>query len=423
MVKIYDVFSRPRCLVAFIIALIATITLLTSASWRDQPGEFAFPINGPTTSFATNLALKEYVKPPGIKVTGLIFFGRKDRVELLRCYLEVSLLPYLLQQANESQRNLVTNGGWLDEVHWVLNTGNKDDLAYLEEILASEPRYKKIDLSSEGIGYEGYEHAWGHLERGHYYVKMDDDVVYIADDAIPRIVTLKLEHPEYLTTSANVVNSPLMGWVHYHAGAMHPYLPEFDKWEPPTLGYGKSISWKYTDYPTWDGPDDFYLDWEQDSPYKGHRWLRLADDSDIHRTPVASIEYSTWGKGLQSWGIAAQEHYSFLENLATDRLDKYKFNKAWITDYKRLSINMICIYSDDVVDNLPMDTVDEEWLTVNLPKKLGKSVAVETDALAVHFTFGGQGTVGETDLLGRYRDYAMQNACRRKVDLNAVKTS
>ena len=59
---------------------------------------------------------------------------------MLRCYLE---------------RNLVDNGGWLDEVHWVQNTDSKDDLAYLDEILASQPRYKKIDLSAEGVGFIG----------------------------------------------------------------------------------------------------------------------------------------------------------------------------------------------------------------------------------------------------------------------------
>lgn len=75
------------------------------------------------------------------------------------------------------QRNLVDNGGWLDEVHWVQNTNKEEDLAYLAEILASSPRYKKIDLSSEGVGFMGYANAWGHLERGKLYVKIDDDVV------------------------------------------------------------------------------------------------------------------------------------------------------------------------------------------------------------------------------------------------------
>jgi hypothetical protein len=76
-----------------------------------------------------------------------------------------------------TKRNLVDNGGWLDEVHWVQNTNKKEDLEYLEEILASSPRYKKIDLSREGVGFVGYANAWGHLERGKLYFKIDDDVV------------------------------------------------------------------------------------------------------------------------------------------------------------------------------------------------------------------------------------------------------
>jgi hypothetical protein len=117
---------------------------------------------------------------------------------------------------------------------------------------------------------------------------------------------------------------------------------------------------------------------------------------------------------LKSWAIAAQEHYSFLENLANNRLDLYKFGKAWITDYRRLSINFMTVWADDVLDNLPMDTVDEEWLTKALPERLGKSIAVDSDALAAHFTFGTQKGVEKTDLLARYHDYALENACARR---------
>lgn len=308
------------------------------------------------------------------------------------------------------------NGGWLDEIHWVKNTDKPKDLAYLDEILASSPRYKMIEL--KGVGFIGYGYAWTHLERGNMYVKIDDDVVWLADDSIPRMVSMKIAHPEYLLVSANIINSPLMGWVHHHMGATHPYLPEFDVYDPPLLDAVYSSSrkpWRYSAYPYWTGPDDYFFDIFQDPPYDGHRWLRLQNDSAIHRTPVSEIEYKTWGTGVQSWAIAAQEHYSFLENLADGRLDRYKMNKAWLTDYRRLSINCMVLWADDVLDHLPMDTVDEEWLTVNLPRKLGRSVAVETDALAVHFTFGGQWKASKTDLLARYHDYALENACARRV--------
>lgn len=150
-----------------------------------------------------------------------------------------------------------------------------------------------------------------------------------------------------------------------------------------------------------------------------HRWLRLERHENntvtaLCHTPMSNSEYDTWGNSLNSWAIAAQQHYSFLENLRDNRLDRYKFTAEglpWVTDYQRLSINMIAVNSTEILSHLPMDTVDEQWLTVELPKRLGRSVAVDTHGLAAHFTFGAQGKVGTTDLLGRYLDYALENVC------------
>lgn len=243
-----------------------------------------------------------------------------------------------------------------------------------------------VDLSSEGVGFAGYNNAWGHMERGKMYVKIDDDVVWMADDTIPRLVTMKVEHPEYFLVSANIINSPLMGWVHYHLGALHPYLPEYKAATDPTWAKKLELassstrrSWKYTDYPAWQGPDDWSFDLDKDPPYHGHEWRRLKNDTDIHRTPITQIEYDTWGTGLKSWAIVAQEHYSFLENLLDAKLDLYKFKRVWLTDYERLSINLMIVWADEVLDHLPMDTVDEEWLTKVLPKRIGKSVAVASE--------------------------------------------
>lgn len=297
-----------------------------------------------------------------------------------------------------------------------------------------------VDLSEEGVGFAGYNNAWGHMERGKLYVKIDDDVVWMADDTIPRLVTTKLAHPEYLIVSANIINSPLMGWLHYHMGALHPYFPEYQGVTDPPSRDSNVLStpparksWKYTDYPYWEGPDDWSFDLDQDPPYDGHRWLRLRNNTDLHRTPITQIQYATWGTGLKSWAIVAQEHYSLLENLLEQRLDLYKFGRVWLADYERLSINLMALWADDILDNLPMDTVDEEWLTQVLPKRIRKSVAVESEvcpnpfvrhsvrsnidlrgqALAAHFSFSFQeeGLV-LTDVLPRYKDYAADNVCR-----------
>ncbi|KAL9621201.1 MAG: hypothetical protein Q9160_004334 [Pyrenula sp. 1 TL-2023] len=310
---------------------------------------------------------------------------------------------------------MADRGGWLDEVHWVENTSNKDDIAYLETILASNEKFKKIDLTKEGIGFVGYGHAWEHVERGNLYIKIDDDVIWFADDTIPRMVALKMDNPDYLVVSANMINSPLMGWVHYHMGAQHPYLPELlepSKSDPILTLPTKPPSWRASTYPMWSGPDEYFFPHNYEPDTDTSLWLRLPNFTDIHRTPIAEIEYRTWGTALTAWPVAAQTHYSFLENLESDTLHHYKTDHVWLTDYTRLSINFVAVWADDVLDNLPMDAVDEEWLTVNLPKKLGKSVAVEMNGLAVHFSFGTQVQgVAKTDLLGRYKSYTEEMVC------------
>jgi hypothetical protein len=158
-----DKAKRRRWLIIIAVFLTLAVILAGSNHYKNNYyGELAFPTPDGPTGYSTTLAVNEFVKPKDIRIIGLVFFGRKNRVEMLRCFLE---------------RNLVDNGGWLDEVHWVQNTDKKDDLAYLEEILADQPRYKKIDLSAEGVGFIGYGFAWGHLERGNLYMKIDDDVV------------------------------------------------------------------------------------------------------------------------------------------------------------------------------------------------------------------------------------------------------
>jgi hypothetical protein len=188
--------SMRRSLAAALLAALSLVILISYYLFDLQSRESSFPSPESVTGFSTDLTVWGFDKPEDIKVIGLVFFGRRSRVEILRCYLE---------------RNLVDNGGWLDEIHWVKNTDNHKDLEYLEEIMASSQRYKVIEL--KGTGFVGYGQAWEKLEPGSLYVKIDDDVVWFEDETIPRIVTMKLLHPEYLLVSANMINSPLMGWL------------------------------------------------------------------------------------------------------------------------------------------------------------------------------------------------------------------
>jgi hypothetical protein len=142
-------------------------------------------------------------RPEDTKIIGLVFYGRRDRSSILDCYV---------------RQNLRTNGGWLDEMAWGVNTENKQDLAYLEELLATTPEYRKVELAEKS--YVGLWNA--SIEAGNIYVKLDDDVIFIDDDAIPHVVNTLLTHPESVLVSANIVNSPKLSWLQYHSGAILP---------------------------------------------------------------------------------------------------------------------------------------------------------------------------------------------------------
>ena len=122
--------------------------------------------------------------------------------------------------------------------------------------------------------------------------------VWIADDAIPKIVDRKLRHPETLIVSANVINSPLQNFLHYHFGALHPYLPEYE--EQSATWPSAEISWRPSQYPFWEGPDDFARYLDNITALENRRWLRLKDDAALNRTPVAEIRYEEWGESYCS---------------------------------------------------------------------------------------------------------------------------
>ena len=357
-------------------------------------------------------------RPEDTKIVGLVFYGRRDRSSILDCYL---------------RNNLRVNGGWLDEVAWGVNTEKEDDLAYLELLLATTPEYRKIQLREKS-----YVGLWEEsIEAGNIYVKLDDDVVFIDDDAIPRIVDTLLTHPESVIVSANIINSPKLSWLQYRTGAILPYLPELGKEQADgsVLSSKNNPLWRASELPLWKKPIGFkepnqINDWEiyfesetstpEDLPK--HRWLPVQGQNALYHTPITQTEFKGGGHGLFSWAIAAQQHYSFLDHLENNRKYLYTLGHGssdatdtiWDMTGERLSINFIALRGEVILENLDKLEAwkdDEEYLTVELPKQLNKRLTVQTKALGVHYSFNKQHTLDHTDVLARYRAYAIENVC------------
>lgn len=99
----------------------------------------------------------QWSKPEGVKIIGLVFFGRRTTVEILDCYLK---------------KNLVSNGGYLDEVHFAVLRATEEDVAWLDQLLPSANEYKKVMKDMD------FMTVWNKsVERNHMYIKIDDDLV------------------------------------------------------------------------------------------------------------------------------------------------------------------------------------------------------------------------------------------------------
>ncbi|MCJ1249570.1 hypothetical protein MMC30_006796 [Trapelia coarctata] len=277
--------------------------------------------------------------------------GRSIYVNLLDCYLK---------------RNLVVNGGFLDEVHWMADTKNEQDLKYLDGLVNATEPYKQFS-----IGDSGYADIWALAkENNTLYTKIDDDILYIHDDAIPRLVQTRIRYPEAFDIAANIINSPLTNWFHHRTEAVHPYLPE-TKPSDALKATDRKASWRPSELPLYseDAPDEFDFGEKMEGqehfdvgqvggpPSKGYRWLPLSSSSaNLLKTPIAHSEYGPWSRGWTSWAIGAQQQYSLFDNLEANQVERYWFGNEdgiWNMQYDRYNLNFLAIWGRDASLEIP----------------------------------------------------------------------
>ena len=191
-------------------------------------------------------------------------------------------------------------------------------------------------------------------------------------------------HPEAHDIAANIVNSPVAHWLHYHTGAILPYVPEAQAPNPPPQAKDGKHPWRASELPLaeppaadeWQFPerpgDGFKVGQPGGPAYKGQRWLPLANTpANLYKTPIKHATYDPYGLGWTEWTIAAQQHYSFLDHLEKGDLSPYWAggkDGLWNMQYERYNLNFLAIWGSSVAMTLPGGD-DEQWLTVDIPLK------------------------------------------------------
>ncbi|KAH7323065.1 hypothetical protein B0I35DRAFT_350422 [Stachybotrys elegans] len=322
----------------------------------------------------------------------LVFYGRRETVSILDCYLK---------------RNLVKNGGMLDGAIFLEQTKDPHNLALLQRMLDSEPDYVRWDKDWTTGGFSG---SYDYVQDDVLYIKMDDDIVFIEDSTIPALVQTKFARPDTYIVGANVINQAMFSWMHYNMGAVKSYLPDPSQYMMP--GPGLDVDWRDSTLPAWEGPDDFDA-FEWAPPEGKHRWLptRGRTHHVLDRTPIARTEYSPGGPGWEFWQIAAQEHYSFFDNLERGEMDRYRFH-TWDFQYARMGIQFIIIMGRDINAAKPIDGDDEHHFSVTMPQRTGRHAIADGRGVVAHYSyFTTYDGLGRTDVMDRYRSFAKQHIC------------
>jgi hypothetical protein len=357
-----------------------------------------------------------FAKPLGLEIIAAVMYSRRDRTAILDCYL---------------QRNLASNGGYLDKVIFVPETGTEEQLDWLSALVSSTPGYYLLGSPGEGYDDEqvfAFGRAWALAQTGPLYIQISSEIVFIANDTIALIVLTRLEHPDYFLISANVVNQPILAWVHHHLGVVRPYRPEpKPPARPQKVTNSTTFDWHASTLPPWTppfsssegedilAPSDYGIPIDFVPPFKGYRWLPYASPSATIPTAVTQEVLSTNGGGIWSWTLGAQHHYSFLEHLENDALDRYKI-PLWEFQSEKVGMSFVYIWGADIVATRPLLGATEmdvaRFLSVDIPRRTGRGAVVDGKALVVRFAHEEQRQgLESTDLLDRYKGYAEEKVC------------
>lgn len=293
------------------------------------------------------------------KVIAWTPYGREATVSILGKYLR-----------REHERGLV------DEWRLCLNTDpdQVSDLRYAYSLAAAYPDWIKLDQlqphqarrrpKQRNTGYF-YERM---TDPEAIYLRLDDDIVYVHEDAVERLVVHRIEHAQGVASFPIMWNNAIISWFLQQGGVI------------PAAG-------EHTPAGRIDGLD-------------GYVWPRVGE--------LYCMDPVGWADGR----FAVAMHRWLLHHVRHDQADAlFLYQDYELPLGRQFSVSTFAS-SGQLYAGLPRPGVlvpdeEESWHTIHQPKALGEPNVIVGDALVSHYTFFPQGpVVRSTDVLDQYRQLA-----------------
>ena len=242
----------------------------------------------------------------------------------------------------------------VDEYRIWVNTTDRNDIEYFKELRNSHPGWITLDekfMKEAEVGGSKNIHRFftSCRDPGTVYVRLDDDIVYIHPGSIKRLVESRLRQTQPLLVYGNIVNNAAI--THLHQRTMAMVAP----------------SKRYTGY--------------------------------------ACMDETGW-KNPQ---FAQEVHNNFFRRFADGSLEAYMMNDWLLWGYERVSINCISWLGEEFEKlNVVVGIDEEQWLSVEAPKKFGRPNVIAGNTLFCHYAFYTQRPTLDSDpsILKRYAEIA-----------------
>ncbi len=275
-----------------------------------------------------------------------------------RKYLEV-LVPYLL-----------ANRQHINEHHFWLNTRDQADISYINQLAEQHPNFFKVTsrevFDQQAPGHCIWQYWQDCVDEDTIYIRLDDDICFVAKDAIPKLIAFRLNNPDPFLVYGNVVNNALCSHVHQSIGV----IPR---------------SWGTVQFECMDRVG----------------WLKSRFPARVHKL--------------------------FIKDLPAGAAGRWLFGPTTLSDYRRFSINVVCWFGKDLaqIDELQVQDLrtlhlrhpdtgedlghEEAFISQYLPARFGRPCTICGDALFSHFAFHTQRHFLErhTNLLDWYAALAL----------------
>lgn len=248
------------------------------------------------------------------------------------------LFPHLLAQKG------------VDEFQIWAHTTVQEDLDYMSQFCDSHGKFTLVPFPAG-------ERMDGPASIRHFirpcndpdtlYIRVDDDVIWMHQDCLERLIEFRLANPQYLLAYANVVNNNVCSFIHQHMGLI-----------PRTNGT---------------------------LTHSGNCWDAFAN-----------------------FALANDIHEAFIRHFSSGRVMDYAgFDKWEEPGSVRICINLISWFGRDMPPDGRdfVEPIDEMEMAVRMPLATGRLNGICGSALAVHFSYGTQlAGLPEERLLAWYRE-------------------